>query len=373
MILPEKFYQSLLYRGVDLFAGVPDSLLKHLCAFLDSHCTPGKHIITANEGNAVALAAGYHLSTGKIGGVYMQNSGLGNCINPLTSLADAEVYSIPMLLIIGWRGEPGVKDEPQHVKQGRITPAQLELLEIPYHILQADSDLEQILDKTFENLKETNAPVALLIRKGAFASCESQIKTEYNTSLKREQALTQILDLASPKDLFISTTGKTSRELFELRAARGESQQDFLTVGSMGHTSSIALGAALGKPDRRVICLDGDGSFIMHMGAMPVIASLEPKNLVHVILNNQVHESVGGQPTVAGQMDLQAIATACGYKGYHLAQDQDSLKQAWQSLEELQGPQMLEIRIHPGSRNDLGRPTNTPQENKQAFVDWVKS
>lgn len=373
MINPEIFYKSLQSRGVGIFAGVPDSLLKNLCAFVDNHCCAGEHIITANEGNAIALAAGYHLATGKTGAVYMQNSGLGNCVNPLTSLADPEVYSIPMLLIIGWRGAPGVKDEPQHVKQGRITPGQLELLEIPYQILEADTDLDKVLDKTFADLAEKNAPVALLIRKGTFASCKKNAKSNQTSTFKREQALEEILRLAGSEDLFISTTGKTSRELFELREKRGESQRDFLTVGSMGHTSSIALGVALGNPDKRVVCLDGDGSFIMHMGAMPIIGSLKPENLVHVLLNNGAHESVGGQETVAGHIDIAAIAKASGYNAYHQAHDPDSLKSAWQAIDNAKGPQILELKLCTGSREDLGRPTSTPVQNKQAFMEAVNN
>lgn len=373
MISPEIFYKTLINRGIGLFAGVPDSLLKHLCAFMDGQCHPNEHIITANEGNAVALAAGYHLSSGRIGAVYMQNSGLGNCINPLASLADPEVYCIPMLLIIGWRGEPGVKDEPQHVKQGRITPGQLELLEIPYRVLQADSDLEPVIDEVCALIESTNAPVALLIRKGTFSESPYSQSAAQEPLIMREEALAAILDLSAPKDLFISTTGKTSRELYELREKRGEPQRDFLTVGSMGHTSSIALGSALGNPDRKVVCLDGDASAIMHMGAMPVIGSLKPHNLLHVILNNQAHESVGGQPTVAGQIDLASIATACGYNIYRQAQDVDSLNKAWQDLDKARGPQLLEIKLRSGSRPNLGRPTTTPQQNKQAFVKNARS
>jgi len=372
MISPEVFYREVNQRGIGIFAGVPDSLLKHLCAFLDENCRDDEYIITANEGNAVALVAGYHLATGKIGAVYMQNSGLGNCVNPLTSLADREVYNIPMLLLIGWRGEPGTKDEPQHVKQGRITKGQLDLLEIPYEVLQADSDLDDILTKVFSSIKRSNSPAALLIRKGTFASCKVQAKPKPIISFKREQALATILDLADPDDLFVSTTGKTSRELFELRASRGESQRDFLTVGSMGHTSSIALGVALGNSKRRVICLDGDGSVIMHLGALPIIASLNPSNLVHILLNNCAHESVGGQPTVAGKMDFSAIASACGYQGYHLATDPDSLKDAWQNVIHSRGPQMLEIQLVIGSRENLGRPTNTPEQNKRAFMEAAR-
>jgi len=369
MIAPEAFFHALKARGIDLFAGVPDSLLKNFCAYADNNAAPLEYIITANEGNAVALAAGYHLATGKLAAVFMQNSGLGNSVNPLASLTDPEVYRIPLLLIIGWRGEPGVKDEPQHVKQGRITPGQLELLEIPHWIVQANSDIEAILEESLEKLKQTNAPTALLVRKGAFSTFKSQRIAEHGASLKREEVLREIVALSEAQDLFLSTTGKTSRELFELRVQRGELQRDFLTVGSMGHTSSIALGVALGNPKKRVICLDGDGAALMHMGALAIIGSLKPSNLVHVLLNNAAHESVGGQPTVAAKMDFAAIAKACGYKAYHLATDLQSLKACWQSLNEANGPYLLEVRIATGSRDDLGRPSSTPEQNKRAFME----
>ncbi len=370
MVTPADFFAAMKNRGISFFAGVPDSLLKHFCTYLDRHCLPDEHIITANEGNAVGLAAGYHLSTGQTGAVYMQNSGLGNCVNPLTSLTDLEVYSVPLLLIIGWRGEPGIQDEPQHIKQGRITPGQLELLEIPYHILDADSDLQQVMDDVCSAMHQSHAPAALLVRKGSFASSQSQAEPAApEDALYREQALSRILDLAQDQDLFISTTGKTSRELFELRASRGEKQRDFLTVGSMGHTSSIALGAALGRSHRRVICLDGDGSAIMHLGAVPVIGQLQPANFIHIILNNCAHESVGGQSTVAGTMDWAAIAKACSYQAYRQAYDLHSLQAAWQELSALPGPQMLEIRIKKGSRADLGRPDTSPAQNKLAFME----
>ena len=368
MIAPDAFFNAHKERGVGLFTGVPDSLLKNFCAYVDDNSQPDEHIIAANEGNAVALATGYYLATGKIGAVYMQNSGLGNSINPLTSLTDPEVYCIPLMLIIGWRGEPGVKDEPQHLKQGRITCAQLELLEIPYWIVQADSDLEFILKEAFETIQRTNAPIALLVRKGSFSGYKSRGKWDQRTGFMREDALCDLLALAYRDDLVVSTTGKTSREVFELRAKSGQLQTDFLTVGSMGHTTSIALGVALGNPKRRVICLDGDGSALMHMGAISIIGSLQPDNFVHVLLNNAAHESVGGQATVAGKMDFSSIVKACGYKGYQLATDVQTLKKCWHAIEHTEGPQMLEVRISIGSRDDLGRPTTTPEENKRAFM-----
>jgi phosphonopyruvate decarboxylase len=369
MIEPKKFFNGMQYQGIGLFAGVPDSLLKHFCAYLEDHCTAGQHIITANEGNAVALAAGYHLTSGKTAAVYMQNSGLGNAVNPLMSLTAPEIYNIPLLLIIGWRGEPGVKDEPQHIRQGRITPGQLELMEIPYSVLDAGSDSHQVLDAIFDKIKHTNAPAALLVRKGTFSPYKSIQNRNPLSTLSREEALTEILTLAGENALVISTTGKTSREVFEIRTRLGQPQRDFLTVGSMGHTSSIALGAALGDPQKQIICIDGDGSALMHLGSLPVIGKLNPANLVYIVLNNAAHESVGGQPTAADRFDFSAMATACGFNKYHLAETTRHLKDCWSDIHQTSGTHMIEVRICIGSRDDLGRPTRTPRENKKAFME----
>lgn len=368
MVDPALFFDQLTARGIGMFTGVPDSLLKSLCAYIDDHGESVRHIITANEGNAVALAAGFHLGTGKVAAVYMQNSGLGNALNPLASLCDPQVYSIPMLLIIGWRGEPGVKDEPQHVKQGRITPAQLETAEIPYRILTAEGDADSLLDDLFKIMDDKQTPVALLVRKDTFSEYKSIRKKVSAESLTREAALSVLLDLGRPDDLLVSTTGKTSRELFELRKKRGEAPIDFLTVGSMGHTSSIALGVALGNPDRRVICLDGDGSMIMHMGALPIIGSLAPTNLIHVVINNGAHESVGGQATVARSIDFALLAQACGYRHYLSADSAEEIADAFNEENLLEGPVLFEIQVKTGSRADLGRPSSTPIENKVSFM-----
>jgi phosphonopyruvate decarboxylase len=369
MIQPKDFFDSMSARGVGFYAGVPDSLLANFCAYVDDQGGRDKHLITANEGNAVALAMGYHMATNKVAMVYMQNSGLGNTVNPLTSLADPEVYKVPMLLVIGWRGEPGVKDEPQHIKQGRVTLGQLDVLEIPHWMLDAKSDVGATLDSVFASMRERNAPVALVVRKDTFAKYKPKSGRAETSNLVREAALEQLLQLFADDDLIVSTTGKTSREVFELRVKHGHKQRDFLTVGGMGHTASIALGVAIGQPSRRVVCLDGDGSLLMHMGSMPVIASYKPERFVHVLLNNGSHESVGGQATSAGQVNFAQLAEAVGYAGYAVANDMPSLKQAWQSLTFTQGPVLLEIKIKNGSRDDLGRPTTTAEQNKLAFME----
>lgn len=370
MIDPKHFVDSLASEGIDFYAGVPDSLLKDFCAYVDDHGIEGKHVITANEGNAIGLASGYHMATGSYPVVYLQNSGLGNTINPITSIADKEVYSIPMLLIIGWRGEPDIKDEPQHVKQGRITPAQLDLLEIPYQVVESASDVKALATWAKTAMATSSAPVAFLVKKGAFSKYKSIRQPSMESTLGREEALSELLPLIGDACV-ISTTGKTSREVFELRDKFKQQQRDFLTVGGMGHTLSIALGVAMGQPNKKIVCIDGDGSVLMHLGALPIAGSLKPANLVHVLLNNAAHESVGGQPTVADETDFKAIALASGYKAYEVASTLEELRQAWQSVDSQEGPVMLEVRITTGSRDDLGRPTSTPQENKQAFMDWV--
>lgn len=369
MIQPKDFFETLTQRGIGFYAGVPDSLLANFCAYVDDQGGRDRHLITANEGNAVAIAMGYHMATGSVAAVYMQNSGLGNTINPLTSLADPDVYKVPMLLVIGWRGEPGHKDEPQHVKQGRVTLAQLDILDIPYWVIDAHSEVDAVLDAAFAAMTERNAPVALVVRKDTFAKYKPQHATNDAYTMAREDALEQLLSLCQDEDLIVSTTGKTSREVFELRAKLGQAQRDFLTVGGMGHTSSIALGVAIGQPHRKVVCLDGDGSLLMHMGSMPVIAKYKPNKFIHVLLNNGSHESVGGQATSADMVDFKQLAHAVGYTSYESAQDIESLRSAWQNLETASGPVMLEVKIKNGSREDLGRPTSSAEQNKLTFME----
>jgi len=374
MINTTDFFTTLHQNGIDFFCGVPDSLLKHLCACISDNCAPDRHVICANEGNAIGLAAGYHLGTAKIAAVYMQNSGLGNAINPLLSLADPEVYSIPMLLIIGWRGEPNIPDEPQHLKQGRITETLLQNVGIPYQILDAESDYEEDISALLSLASSESRPVALLVRKGTFLSYEKSPQNDSTTpksALMREEALAIILQNMGDS-LIISTTGKCSRELSELREKRGETQRDFLTVGSMGHSSSIAAGVALANPTRRVLCIDGDGAMLMHLGAMAVIGKLAPSNFIHILINNGCHESVGGQVSAADIMDFEALAQACAYKAYYLAGNEAELNDAIQKCQKQPGPILLEIKVKPGSRPDLGRPQGSPQDCKKRFMKQVE-
>ncbi len=375
MISCEKFYQSLLENNISFFTGVPDSLLKNICAYITDHAPSNNHIIAANEGAAVGLAIGYHLATGKIPMVYLQNSGFGNTINPLLSIVDPEVYQIPMVLMIGWRGEPGVKDEPQHKKQGRVNQALLQAMEIPFSILSDDSQQALLSIKEAAHRAVLNrGPYALLIRKGIFEKYQLQKEDKSEYPLSREMAIKIVVDHLDSRDTVISTTGMTSRELFEYREFLNQGHDnDFLTIGGMGHTSQIALGIALQKNDRQIFCLDGDGSVIMHMGSLAVIGTQGIGNYKHIIFNNGVHDSVGGQPTAGFEVDFCGIAKANGYKYTQMAESAEQLHAEMQTLKKVKGPALLEIKVKSGARENLGRPTTTPVENKERFMNFLKN
>jgi len=363
----------LLNNGIDFFTGVPDSLLKNIIACIIDNSPIGKNIIAANEGNAIALAAGYHLATGNIGLVYMQNSGLGNAINPLVSLSDVDVYSIPIVLLIGWRGEPGESDEPQHLKQGKITLRLLDTLGIPFEILPREyKDAKVVLKSIVNRCYRYHKPYALVVKKRTFRSYKVKSKSNIAYNLSREEALKFIIDHIGKEDIVISTTGKTSRELFEYREKLKEGHhRDFLTVGSMGHASQIACAISMMKTSKQVFCLDGDGALLMHMGALAVIGFHGKRNFKHIVINNGSHDSVGGQPTVALKINIPGLAKACGYKFALSAESIAELEDNLEFLKHCEGPALLEIKVKAGSRKDLGRPTSSPQDNKKDFMNFL--
>lgn len=373
MLSPKIFIESLAAKGIDFFAGVPDSLLKNVCAFISDTLDDRHNIIAANEGAAVGLAAGHYLATGHIPCVYMQNSGEGNAINPLASLTDKEVYGIPVLLVIGWRGEPGVHDEPQHVKQGKITLPLLDAMGIRHEILSQDeTEFRSQLDGAVRHMSETGEAFAFIVRKNTFEPYTLQRHEVNEYPLSREEAIQKVAASLSAKDVIVSTTGMISRELFEYRTAQGQGhERDFLTVGSMGHASQIALGIALEKTDRRVWCFDGDGAALMHLGSVAIIADKAPENFVHVIFNNGAHDSVGGQPTVGLKVNLAGIAKAAGYKDAVSVTTAEDLGSALKVLKTMRGPVLLEVRVHRGNRKDLGRPTTTPIQNRDALMEFM--
>jgi phosphonopyruvate decarboxylase len=377
MINPSVFYNYLTNNSIDFFTGVPDSLLKNICGYIQDNTPKERNIIAANEGNAIALATGYHLATGLLPLVYMQNSGIGNTINPLISLADKEVYSIPLILLIGWRGEPNLKDEPQHIKQGKTTLELLNTLEIPYIILDKEfSKAKEQLSHAIKKAEMNKQAFAIVVRKDTFDSYSSPFEsnTDNNWSvLQREESIKIIIDKLSLDDIIVSTTGKTSRALFEYREFLNHGhQRDFLTVGSMGHANQIALGIALQKPKKQVICFDGDGAMIMHTGGIGIIGNLSPKNFKHILFNNASHESVGGQPTIGDSIDFCNIANGFGYKECISVANAIELEKGIKQLIESDGPFLLEVKINNGSRNNLGRPSIPPVENKNNFMKFIQ-
>ncbi len=374
-MLAEKFIEKIESElGCDFYTGVPDSLLKPFSDTLFLKYGFGKkHIVAQNEGGAVGLAAGRYLSSGRPGVVYMQNSGIGNAVNPIVSLLDEKVYAIPCVFVVGLRGEPGVKDEPQHVFQGEITVKLLSDIGLFPMVISKDTD-EDALDGYFKRAKELlddgKCP-AFVIKKGALFSSSSH-KFEVKSELSREEAI-EIITKTAKGDVFVSTTGKASRELFELREKRSEGHSnDFLTVGSMGHASMIALGIALNKPETKVWCIDGDGACLMHMGAMHVISKSGAKNIVHTVINNGSHESVGGMPIGGGAADFAAVAKASGYENVYSVKTKDELKRAVEQIKNGEEAAFLQIYTALGSRPDLGRPTTTPKQNKDSFMERLR-
>ncbi len=370
-----KVEKLLEIIGSDFFTGVPDSQLKALCNYLMNTygIDPEHHIIAANEGNCTALAAGYHLATGKVPVVYMQNSGEGNIINPVASLLNDKVYAIPVVFIIGWRGEPGIHDEPQHIYQGEITVKLLEDMGISTFVIGKDTADEEVaaIMAEFKKILAVGKDVAFVIRKEAI-TYDKKVKYKNENTMLREEIIQHIVKV-SDKDPIISTTGKASRELFETREANEQSHKfDFLTVGSMGHSSSIALGVAINKPQQRIWCIDGDGAALMHMGSMAVIGTTKPRNLIHIVINNGAHESVGGMPTVAGYINLVGIAKACGYPNAVCVDNFTDLDKALETAKASKELSLIEVKCSIGARSDLGRPTTTALENKQNFMEYLK-
>ena len=376
MISPAVFLDELKANEVSYFVGVPDSLMKGLNYQISNSCSSDEHLITSNEGSAVAHAIGYYAATEKLAAVYMQNSGLGNAYNPLISLADPAIYSVPMILLIGWRGEikdDGVqlKDEPQHIKQGQITLSTLETMGIPFEVVHAgSSNWKQQISILIARAKSEQRPVAAIFRKNTFDSVSLlSSDPDHSLVLGREEAIERVVDNSHSNDIFVASTGMIGRELFEIRKRRGQTHaSDFLTVGGMGHASQIACSIASALPDRRVICLDGDGALLMHTGGMAECA--RQPNLMHIILNNGAHDSVGGQPTVAFNINLQKVAEGFGYANIINATSASEIKNALDRR--AAGSMFLEVRCKRGNRKDLGRPDIAPNQNLTEFIQFLK-
>jgi len=374
MIRPEYFFNQLKENGINFFTGIPDSLLKDFCAYLTDIVSEENHIIAANEGSAAGLACGYHLATNGIPLIYLQNSGLGNIVNPLLSLADKKVYSIPLLLLIGWRGEPGVKDEPQHISQGELTLLLLEAMRIPYSLMETkEENISGQLKSIFDYLHNENSPFALVVRKDTFENYKLKNILKDESLLSREDAVIAAAKQIKDDGVIVSTTGMISRELYEYREHDNpDHTRDFLTVGSMGHASVIALGIALNKPDKKVYCFDGDGAMLMHLGGLTTIGSRKPSNYAHIIFNNSAHDSVGGQPTAAGKIDIQSMAKSFGYVYSSKTNSIEGINSFFSTIKNINsGPVLLEILVKKSARKDLGRPKISPIENKKLFMEFL--
>ncbi len=374
MITCQGLEKALKTNGFQFFTGVPDSTFKDWLLFLEEPKHSFQHVLACNETSSIAIAAGYHLATGDFPIVYMQNSGLGNTVNPLTSLADQEVYSIPMVLFIGWRGEPGKKDEPQHKKMGRVMNALLDSLEIPHQVLpDEENELEQFWAGVKKSLQDRQGPHAVIIPKGIFSSFSPSVKKETPWTLVREDAIKLIVDRLSGQEAIVSTTGKVSRELYEYRSQLEQGHQnDFYTVGSLGCASSIAVGIAYAKPQQKVLVFDADGSALMHLGSWSTVGHYKFPQLKHIVFDNEAHESTGGQTTHSGNVDFVAIAEKCGYAKAQVVSSREELEACLGNFLEGVGPELLVIKVKKGSRPNLGRPTTTPIENKVGFMNFLQ-
>ncbi|OGK14334.1 phosphonopyruvate decarboxylase [Candidatus Roizmanbacteria bacterium RIFCSPLOWO2_01_FULL_38_12] len=366
---PEQFALILKKLDFKFITGVPCSFLK---PFL-SDITDKKdieHIFATNEGEAVAIATGYYLATGNIPLVYMQNSGLGNAINALTSLCAQLVYSIPLVIFLTWRGKPGVKDEPQHALMGQIMIELLETLRIPYEFASDKPyEMKMKLSALKDEAMSHKHPTVMIFSSSLFNDISKKTEKNILFPMSREDVLEAILKLTQNNPI-VSTTGKTSRELFELREKHNMSHKyDFLAVGSMGHTASIGLGIALNTA-KDVFIIDGDGSILMKMGILATIGHYKPRNLIHIIVDNESYESTGAQPSVSNRISWKPILEGSGYKSILLVMKKEELECLDFSV--LKKPCAVVIKVHPGSRKDLGRPTATPIENKKQFMKYLK-
>ncbi|MFX1355713.1 MAG: phosphonopyruvate decarboxylase [Promethearchaeota archaeon] len=376
MILCQEFFEILKEKGFSFFTGIPDSTFKEWIKFIiDNDGGVLKHIIACNECEAIALAAGYHLATKKIGVVYMQNSGLGKTVNPLTSLCDPDVYSIPILLMIGWRGEPETKDAPQHKKMGRITLSLLDTLQIPYSIIEQNIEKIRLeLNKVLQYFKNNKGPYAFIIRPNLFQKYDAKVKKDNDYIITREEAINLIMDNLDGNEIIVSTTGYTSRELFEYRESRKKNHHlSFYNIGSMGCASSIGLSIALEKPNTKVIVFDGDAAAIMQMGAFTTIGKYKPSNFTHIIFDNSAHESTGGQPTNSNSSDLLQIALSCNYKFGLYIKNISELNNSIKFIKKSEGPIILIIKIKQGSRSNLKRPEKDPKDYKELFMSHLTS
>lgn len=370
MVNQQYLFESLKKMGIDFYTGVPDSLLNNFCLYMVQNIPDGQHVMAANEGNAVAIAAGHYMATGKIPIVYMQNSGIGNATNPLLSLTHDCVYGIPMILVIGWRGDPAINDHAQHKKQGELTPVLMKDMDIPYEILDDENTVIQKFEWAVSKTKEISSPVALIAKKAILT--EKVKKQEYPESglMNREEAVSAVVDVLGEDAIYLGTTGRATREVHEQLKIHGVSEgHEFQNVGSMGHVSSVGLGIALAKPEQKVVVFDGDAATVMHMGALATNCRYKAGNMIHIVLNNGVNESVGGQPSAGYLVDLTKIAAACGYKtSVHAVTRKEELQTLVREHKNDGMPLFIDVHVRQGIRSDMPKLIIDHKAQKKALM-----
>ena len=373
MIDQNTLFDQLNVMGLNFFTGVPDSLLNDFCLHLVKKVPDCQHIMAANEGNAIGIAAGYHMATGKIPVVYMQNSGIGNATNPLLSLTHRCVYGIPLILLIGWRGDPAIKDHAQHKKQGELTPVLMEDMDIPYQVLDEDDTVIEKFQWAANKAKELNAPVALIAKKAILTQKEKKQEYAESPLMNREEAISAVLDVFGKDAIYLATTGRATRELHEQIMIHGFGHEiEFLNVGAMGHLSSIGLGLAVGAPDKKIVVFDGDAAAVMHMGSLATNGRYQPKNLIHIVLNNGVNESVGGQKSSGQVINLTAIAKDCGYETIPaFVESKEDLQKAVKQLADSNHLSFLDVHVRQGIRKDMPGLKIEHQHAKNALMNYL--
>lgn len=370
MVDQKLLFAALNQMGVDFFTGVPDSLLNDFCLYLVKNIPDGQHVMAANEGNAIGIAAGHYMATGKIPVVYMQNSGIGNATNPLLSLTHECVYGIPMILVIGWRGDPAISDHAQHKKQGELTPVLMKDMDIPYEILDSDDSVIEKFAWAVAKAKEISSPVALIAKKAILT--EKVKKQVYPDSrlMNREEAVSAVVEVLGSDAVYLGTTGRATREVHEQLKAHGVGEgHEFQNVGSMGHVSSVGLGLALARPDQKVVVFDGDAAVVMHMGALATNCRYKAGNLIHIVLNNGVNESVGGQPSAGYVINLTEVAAACGYRTPgHAVETKEELQRIIRDFDKGEMPLFVDVHVRQGIRSDMPKLNIDHKAQKDALM-----
>lgn len=374
MVNLEEIFEALDTMNVDFFTGVPDSLLNDFCLYMVNYIPNGQHVMAANEGNAIGIAAGHYMATGKIPVVYMQNSGIGNATNPLLSLTHETVYGVPMILVIGWRGDPAIKDHAQHKKQGELTTMLMDDMDIPYEVLDDDSTVAEKFRWAVNKAREISSPVALITKKGILTQKEKHQEYPESSLMNREEAISAVIDVFGSDAIYLGTTGRTTRELHEQLKVHGVGEgHEFQNVGSMGHVSSVALGMAIARPDKKIVVFDGDAAAVMHMGSLATIGRYRPKNLIHIVLNNGVNESVGGQPSAGYIVNLTEIAAACGYKNLgHAVETKEDLQTILKDNIIGEMPLFIDIHVRQGIRSDMPKLNIDHKAQKVALMETLK-